>query len=102
MTLEFLAEVRVEAAGAVAYYEQSEAGLGERFGSEVEDTARAILAQPLVWRLRRGGYRRANLMNFPYYLAYVLREDKIFVVALAHGARMPGYFRERLSQPPNT
>ena len=100
MTLEFLPAAGQEAAEATAYYEQIEPGLGVRFREEVESVATAVLLHPLLWRERRGGYRRVNLPGFPFYLAYVLRGERVRVVAVGHGARRPDYFRTRLRRPP--
>lgn len=74
--------------------------MGVRFREEIESVAAAILLHPLLWRQRRGGYRRVNLPGFPFYVAYVLRGERVRVVAIGHGARLPGYFRQRLRQPP--
>lgn len=95
MTLEFLAEAQQEAVAATIYYEERETGLGVRFREEVESVAAAVLQHPLLWRERRGGYRRVNLPGFPYYLAYVLRGERVRVVAVGHTARRPGYWRQR-------
>ena len=100
MMLEFGPEAAQEAAEATASYEQAEPGLGKRFREELESTTTAILLHPLLWRQRRGGYRRVNLPGFPFYVAYVLRGERVRVVAIGHGARRPGYFASRLPQPP--
>jgi toxin ParE1/3/4 len=102
MTLEFLPAAEQELAEATAHYEETELGLGVRFREEVQSTAAAILLHPLLWRQRRGSYRRVNLPGFPYYVAYVLRGQRVRVIAVGHSARQPGYFRNRLRQTPAT
>ena len=100
MTLEFLPAAEQELAEATAYYEEAELGLGVRFREEVQSTTAAILLHPLLWRQRRGSYRRVNLPAFPYYVAYVLRGQRVRIIAIGHSARQPGHFRSRLRQPP--
>ena len=100
MTLEVLPQAAQEAAEATGYYEQTEPGLGVRFREEIESVAAAILMHPLLWRQRPGGYRRVNLPGFPFYVAYVLRSERVRVIAISHAARQPYYFRQRLRQPP--
>lgn len=100
MTLEFLPAAEQELAEATAHYEEAKQGLGVRFREEVQSTTAAILLHPLLWRERRRSYRRVNLSGFPYYVAYVLRSQKVFIIAVGHSARRPGYFRSRLRQPP--
>jgi plasmid stabilization system protein ParE len=95
-TLVFLPEATEEAAEATAYYEEQVAGLGVRFRAEVETVCAAIVRQPLLWRERSGGNRRASLPGFPHYIAYFLRGERIIVAAVGHGARHPNYWRARV------
>lgn len=70
MRAEFLPEAGIDAEQATRYYEQCVPGLGARFRGEVERTCAAIVSQPLIWRERHGGHRRANIPGFPYYIAF--------------------------------
>jgi len=54
-----------------------------------------IAAAPDVPRLRRN-YRRVNLRLFPFYLAYIIAGDCIYVIAIAHMRRKPGYWTTRM------
>jgi toxin ParE1/3/4 len=73
MRLELHADAREEFLDAVSHYDGAAPGLGTRY----------------VRRLVSGG-------DFPYSVIYALRDDAIFVVAFAHGARRPGYWRNRI------
>ena len=79
--LEFLSEALDEAEEATKYYEEIQLGLGVRFREEVEAVTHAIVAQPLLWRERIGGFRRVNLPGFPFYISYFL-VNKHFNVAI--------------------
>ena len=46
-------------------------------------------------RLRKGGYRRVNLKVFPFYIAYIIREDTLWIIAIAHSHRKPEYWIKR-------
>ena len=81
---------------AVLWYESKEPGLGKRFRLEVGHVLGRIIEDPLLWRERAGGYRRVNCPVFPYYIPYFIREQKIIVIALAHGRRKPGYWKSRI------
>ncbi len=100
MTLEFVPAAEQEVAEATALYEETKPGLGVRFRNEVRSTTTAILTHPLLWPLRADGYRRVNMSGFPFYIAYILRGQRVRIIAVSHGARKPGYFRERLRWPP--
>jgi plasmid stabilization system protein ParE len=93
--LYFLPEAKCDADEATRYYERRVPGLGARFRAEVESVCAAITRQPLLWRERRGGYRRVNIPGFPYYVAYVIRAERILVTAVAHGSRHPDYWKRR-------
>jgi len=93
--LEFLPEAKLEAEEATIFYEQRVTGLGSRFRGEVESVCAAIARQPLLWRERIGGFRRVNLPGFPYYVAYLIRGDRILVAAIGHSSRHPNYWKRR-------
>jgi len=77
---------------AISYYEEQQAGLGVRLKDEIDRHVSWILDNPAVPRIRRGGYRRVNLKAFPYYIAYTIRKDTLWILALAHNHRKPEYW----------
>lgn len=50
---------------------------------------------PFRPRLRPGDFRRVNFQVFRHYIAYVIRDDTVVLVAVAHGARRPEYWIDR-------
>ena len=97
MRIELLQEAEEEFLGAVEWYESRAPGLGKRFRDEVGRVVARIAEDPLLWRERPGGYRKVNLPVFPYYVAYFIRGEVILVAAVAHGHRLPGYWKSRTS-----
>ena len=95
MNIVFLWEAQFEFLDAISYYEREQPGLGQRFKDEVDRSVLWIAERPRVCRLRRGGYRRLNLRIFPYYVPYIIREPKLWVLAVAHTRRKPEYWIER-------
>ncbi|MHB8524255.1 MAG: type II toxin-antitoxin system RelE/ParE family toxin [Limisphaerales bacterium] len=98
MNLEVLREAEEELNQAVVDYEEIEPGLGIRLKEEARTTFEWIRHNPELPRLRAKGYRRVNLKVFPYYIAYVVWSDAIWVLAVAHGRRRPEYWLERKSK----
>lgn len=96
MTVELHPEANAEFATQVEYYEQVEPGLGQRFYREVIGRLNWIAANPMLPRVRKD-YPRVNLRVFPFYVAYVVEGDLVWILAIAHGYRRPGYWRERLA-----
>jgi len=64
--------------------------------NEVAEAVGRILRHPELARLRPKGYRRVNLHAFPHYIAYVIRGDTIWIVAIAHGYRRPEFWIGRV------
>ena len=96
MTQITLEDAEREFVASVAYYESQEPGLGLQFRQDVEAVVDWILRFPEVPRLRQKGCRRVNLRTFTHYVAYVIRGDTIWVVAIAHGHQRPEYWINRL------
>ena len=86
-----------ELGDAVEYYEGKQAGLGLRMMDEVDKHVKWILENPTIPQIHKGGYRRVNLKTFPYYLAYMIHEDTLWVLAIAHSHRKPEYWIKRRS-----
>lgn len=90
-----------EAAEAAAWYEKERPGLGTDFQRAV-DAALDLLEEDIVPLITvpgvagTRGARRLLLRRFPY--AVIVREStaEVVVIAFAHTARRPGYWRGRL------
>ena len=92
MKLRILDEAAAEFADAIARYESIESGLGVRLNLELRAAVAWIAEHPELAHVRPKGYRRVNLKVFPYYVAYVIRDDILWVLAIAHAARRPEYW----------
>ena len=88
-------EATDEATAGVQYYEQCELGMGTRFRTCLSDAYEEILLNPLLCRKRPGGFRRYNLPVFPYYIAFFVFRNRIYVAAVAHNSRHPDYWKGR-------
>ena len=95
-----LDEAQGELAAAIAHYEQIQPRLGIRLKEEVRDSLQRICENPDRAAVRPNGYRRVNLRVFPYYIAYVVSADLIWVLALAHTRRQPEYWIGRIANRP--
>ncbi len=96
MVLEFSLEAMAELDCVTGDYEVKSAGLGVRFRNEVERACEGITQFPYLWMERRGGFRRVNLPGFPYYITYVILDELLLVLAVAHVSRHPDYWKNRL------
>jgi plasmid stabilization system protein ParE len=91
------AEATAELEGAVEWYEERATGLGLEFLHTVDGALHAIAWSPDAfarWE-RDDRFRKFVVRRFPYVVFYREAADQIDVVAIAHGARRPGYWRKR-------
>ncbi len=98
MKKRFLRQALDEFIDAINYYEERQAGLGLRFKNEVDRHVKWILENPLVPRRRSGGYRRVNVKVFPYNIAYIIRGDTLWILAIAHNHRKPEHWIKRKNE----
>jgi toxin ParE1/3/4 len=90
-----------ELQAAAQWYEDRVAGLGERFLIEAVDALALIERHPgrssrMKHRSPRE-IRRRMLDHFPYAIIYEVGTTECIVLAVAHAARKPGYWRGRLT-----
>lgn len=76
-------------------YERQAAGLGADFLVEFDRTLRFLRQFPGAGRVLPHGNRRVSLRRFPYHLLYRIEATRVFVLAIAHHRRAPGYWRGR-------
>ena len=94
--LRFHHEAEAELDEAVTFYQSRLPGLGVDLRKEVEFAARRIREAPLRWSPFDAGTRRFLVRRFPYSVIYLELADRLWVVAVAHHKRRPGYWRNRL------
>ena len=94
--VEFHREATEELDAAVGYYEQCVPGLGIELRKEVEAAAHKIQAAPLRWLAYSKRTRRFLIRRFSYLIIFIELTDEIFIVAVAHGKRRPGYWHDRI------
>jgi plasmid stabilization system protein ParE len=85
-----IAEREVE--HAARWYEARVEGLGQAFVEEVLRAFVAIEAGPETFPFLREPYRRKLLDRFPYAVIYKVTANRVYVRAVAHGRRRPGYW----------
>jgi toxin ParE1/3/4 len=88
---------------AVVHYENEREGLGLDLLEEYREVARYAAELPNVGSLVTDlplseAVRRFQFHRFPYQLITMLLEDELFVIAVAHHSREPGYWTERLKR----
>ena len=82
---------------AIQWYEQRRRGLGGELFDAVNHTIDLIREHPEIGASRTGRLpsRQFRVQGFPYKVAYRTREHDIYVVAIVHIKRRPGYWKDR-------
>jgi len=96
----FHPDARAEFRRAVAQYEDERPGLGTALALQVRELVELAQAFPHMGSpYTLPGVRRLFPRTFPYSIAYLVLDDTLFIVAVAHGHREPDYWHERLAPP---
>lgn len=92
----FHSAARQELDAAVAYYESAKKGLGLDLLVAVESAVAHIRAAPEAGsRYRTTEFRYRVVRRFPFVVYYVELDEVLWIAAVAHGRRRPGYWRRR-------
>ncbi len=92
----FHPEARDETDEAAEYYAAVSDELRRDFLDEIERLASEIAQNPRRFaRYQRTKYRHLVARRFPYVVYYAELDDEVWVVAVAHAKRRPGYWMNR-------
>lgn len=92
----FHPEAAEEYAEAAAFYARISLELGGRFYDEMERLIDDIRRYPERFRLFNPPARRHFSDVFPYAVIYLDQPDRVWIVAVMHFKRRPGYWKQRL------
>ncbi len=95
MRLVFHPDVLSEISASYNWYQEQAEGLGEDFLTELESSYDAVCELPDTWPRFKKGFRRFLLSKFPFSIIYRFDENTIYVVAVMHNSRKPGYWKDR-------
>ena len=98
MNVDFHSAAEREFLQAVDYYNGQKPGLRFEFADQVRDAVQSIRTHPDAWAWisQKDNLRRCRTRRFPYGIIYLVRSDRILILAVAHLRRRPDYWRDRL------
>ena len=91
-------EAEAELLGAQRYYTDVRRALGRRFYDELSSLLLRVAERPLAFKQFAPPARRAFARHFPYAVVYVPRAEAVWVIAVMHVRRKPGYWKRRLAK----
>ena len=95
MELAFHPEALAEFKAAIVDYEQKQAGLGAAFADEVLRTIELARVFPRMGAPEQADVRCLITKRFPFIIYYAIMAEKLWVWAIMHAAREPGYWKSR-------
>ena len=95
-SVEFHPEAQDEFISAAQFYERQTEGLGLDFIITVAQTYERLLEFPASGPPFGRQLRRLLVPKFPYGLLYRVESERIYIIAVMHLRRRPGYWRSRL------
>jgi toxin ParE2 len=94
-TLNLHAAAERELRDAFEYFEEQSPYRGVLFLDAFAIAAERILQYPRAGRHLSGGVRRWVMANWRYSILYSIEPYGIYVIAIAHQSRRPGYWKDR-------
>ena len=91
----FHPEAQEEYEAARAWYRARSKRAAERFEAEVERVLTLIRENPDTFPQYDPDHQFAMLRRFPYSVVYQVQRPFIYIVAIAHGSRLPDYWHGR-------
>lgn len=97
-SIEFHPDAALEAREAAAFYEKAREGLGSDFREELAIVLKRIQENPQFYAAEDGSIRIGPLHRFPYAVYYEESDAHIWIAAVGHLSRRPGYWSSRLPE----
>ena len=91
----FHPEAQAEYDAAIAWYQSRSPQAARRFEAEVDRVLGLIASGPETFPNYDDEHRFAVLRRFPYSVVYQVQPGQVYVVAVAHSSRSPGYWQGR-------
>ena len=95
MKLKYHPEAAEDEREAVSWYKKESPELARRFRNDIRTVLRRILQSPQQFPRIAIDHRRALLEVFPYSIFFLQLSDSIYITAVAHHSREPGYWSDR-------
>lgn len=94
--LEIHPSALAEFKSALTWYMERNETAAEKFVAELDRAMDLLLATPRRWPMGEHGSRKFVLRRFPFAIVYREKQAVVQVLAIAHGHRRPGYWKDRL------
>jgi len=94
--LEIHPSALAELKSALTWYLERNQTAAFKFSAELDRAMDLLIATPRRWPAGEHETRKFVLRRFPFAIFYREKEAAVQVLAIAHGHRRPGYWKDRL------
>lgn len=98
MKFSFHPAAKFELTQAIDFYQTKEINLGAEFLDEVFGAIARIVEYPQAFPNFSPNTRKCLINRFPFAIIYQIRKKEIFIIAITHLSRKPGYWKERIGK----
>jgi plasmid stabilization system protein ParE len=90
-------DAEIDALNGYKWYANRNPTAADSFRLAIKAAGETIRRAPSVWPVHKYGTQKYHLKQFPYKIIYIVENDQILVLAVAHDRRRPGYWQDRLN-----
>ena len=98
MKYSFHPEASIELINSVDYYEKQQPKLGLKFLEEIYSSIHRIIEFPSSHPVYSNNTHKCITSKFPFAIIYQIRKNEIFIAAITHLSRKPGYWGDRVAK----
>lgn len=98
MRVDFHPHARAELREQIQFYAARAGGIARGLRDEVQAVLDLLADLPLAGQEQRSGVRGIPIRRYPLTILYRAESSRIYVLAVAHQRREPGYWLERLEK----
>jgi plasmid stabilization system protein ParE len=80
---------------SAVWYNDRKENLGIEFIEEVEDKVNFIIQNPESFPFKYSDRRSVSLKRFPFHIVFIVENNEVIVLAVAHHKRNPFFWQQR-------
>jgi hypothetical protein len=82
---------------SILYYKKESDSLSERFKSDIKESIKRIETFPNLYPKINDRVQKCVLSKFPYTIYYTIKDESIYILAIANHYKNPEEYNERFS-----
>ena len=98
MKIEFSSFSKIDYDEAIAYYKRESIELATRFKYDIKQSIKRIETFPNLYPKIEERVHKCVASKFPFTIFYTLKDDTIYILAIANHYKNPANYLDRFSQ----